>query len=109
MDPETVLNRDSEVVLDARKARLLDTAAPQRSEDRQRKVDFQVAYDDGDGFRDGLLMPIAYDDLYVLPTEKMTQGTLRCRHPLAQGRADAEPGRIRAAAVPRDLVSRAAR
>ena len=62
-------------MLDARKARLLDTVAPQRSEERQRKVDFQVTFNDGNGFRDGLLTPIAYDDLYVLPTEKMTQGS----------------------------------
>ena len=41
VDPETVLDRAREVVLDAREARLLTTDAPQRTEDRQRKVDFE--------------------------------------------------------------------
>ncbi|MCW3838991.1 S8 family serine peptidase [Micromonospora yasonensis] len=76
MDPETVLDGSgAEVVLDARKARLLDTATPQRSQDRQRKLDYAVTYADGDSFRDGFLVPIKYDDLYVTPTEKVTQGS----------------------------------
>ena len=36
--------RSADVVLDASKARLLQTEAPQRTEDRQRKVDFNVHY-----------------------------------------------------------------
>ncbi|MEF9881621.1 S8 family peptidase [Streptomyces sp. P9-A4] len=45
VDPEAVLKDGSaEVVLDASKARLLQTEAPQRTEDRQRKVDFKVHY-----------------------------------------------------------------
>lgn len=77
VDPETVLDRNSEVVLDARKAHLLDTAAPQRSEVRQSKVDFQVTFNDGFPVRDSLMIPIMYDDLYLLPTEKMTRGTFQ--------------------------------
>ena len=42
VDPETILDQDREVVLDARQARLLHTKAPQLTEDRQRKVDFQL-------------------------------------------------------------------
>ena len=42
VDPETVLDRSTEVVLDARDARLLQTEAPQRTEDRQRKVDLSI-------------------------------------------------------------------
>ena len=42
VDPETVLDHSTDVVLDARKARLLQTTAPQRSEDRQRKVDLDI-------------------------------------------------------------------
>jgi subtilisin family serine protease len=75
VDPVTVLNASTEVVLDARKARLLDTAAPQRTEDRQVKVDFQVGYAGGDAYRDAYLVPVKYDDVYVSPTEQVTQGS----------------------------------
>ncbi|MCW3816359.1 S8 family serine peptidase [Micromonospora sp. DR5-3] len=76
VDPETVLDGSgAEVVLDASKARLLNTVAPQRSQDRQRKLDYTVKYANGDSFRDGFIVPIKYDDLYVTPTEKVTQGS----------------------------------
>ncbi|MEV5541052.1 S8 family serine peptidase [Saccharopolyspora shandongensis] len=74
--PETVLaNSGAEVVLDASKARLLDTTAPQRSEDRQRKVDYIVKYANGDSFRNGFMVPVKYDDLYVTPTKQLSQGS----------------------------------
>ncbi|WP_327715344.1 S8 family serine peptidase [Streptomyces sp. NBC_00490] len=78
VDPETVLEDGSaDVVLDASKARLLQTEAPQRTEDRQRKVDFNVHYDGHDPFTDfrgGYLVPPTYDDIYVTPTERMRRG-----------------------------------
>ncbi|MFF1495320.1 S8 family serine peptidase [Streptomyces sp. NPDC058304] len=78
VDPETLLkDRSADVVLDARKARLLQTEAPQRTEDRQRKVDFNVHYkglDPFTDFRSGYVVPPTYDDVYVSPTEPMTQG-----------------------------------
>ncbi len=78
VDPETVLNGGSaDVVLDASKARLLQTEAPQRTEDRQRKVDFNVHYNGMDpflDFRSAYVLPAAYDDVYVTPTEPMKQG-----------------------------------
>ena len=37
-----------------------------------------------------------YDDLYVLPTDAGDDRVIRVGHPLAQGRADAHPGRARA-------------
>jgi hypothetical protein len=39
-------------------------------------VDFQVTFNDGSGYRDTLIVPVFYDNLYLLPTEKMTQGRL---------------------------------
>ncbi|MEV0426317.1 S8 family serine peptidase [Micromonospora sp. NPDC050495] len=75
VDPETVLDRAAEVVLDASRARLLETTAPQPTEDRQRRLDFEVRYADGDSFREAYQLPVSYDDLYVLPTEKVTQGS----------------------------------
>ncbi|MEU9303286.1 S8 family serine peptidase [Streptomyces sp. NPDC048269] len=78
VDPETVLKDGSvDVVLDASKARLLQTEAPQRTEDRQRKVDFNVHYKGLDPFMDyrsAYVLPLAYDDVYVAPTEPMKHG-----------------------------------
>ncbi|WP_322938283.1 S8 family peptidase [Nocardioides bizhenqiangii] len=75
VDPETVLDQDREVVLDARDARLLQTEAPQLSEDRQRKVDFQLV--DGSGLEVRSAYPVAptADDVYVSPTEPVTEGS----------------------------------
>ncbi|MEU4269421.1 S8 family serine peptidase [Streptomyces sp. NPDC026092] len=78
VDPETVLkDGPADVVLDASKARLLQTEAPQRTEDRQRKVDFNVHYKGLDpylDYRSAYVLPPMYDDVYVSPTEPMTQG-----------------------------------
>ncbi|MER5383686.1 S8 family serine peptidase [Streptomyces sp. NPDC002688] len=78
VDPETVLKDSSaDVVLDARKARVLRTEAPQRTEDRQRKVDFNVHYkglDPYSDYRSAYVVPPMYDDVYVAPTEPMKQG-----------------------------------
>ncbi|MFF3886319.1 S8 family serine peptidase [Streptomyces sp. NPDC001914] len=76
--PETVLkDGPMDVVLDASKARLLRTRAPQRSEDRQRKVDFNVHYKGFDpytDYRSAYVLPPTYDDVYVSPTEPMKHG-----------------------------------
>ena len=70
VDPETVLHQSTDVVLDARKARLLQTTAPQRTEDRQRKVDLSVV--DADAAWSSAAptsVPPMVDDIYVSPTE----------------------------------------
>ncbi|MGW0966472.1 S8 family peptidase [Streptomyces sp. NPDC002516] len=76
--PETVLkNGPVDVVLDASKARLLQTRAPQRTEDRQRKVDFNVHYTGQDpytDYRSAYVLPPTYDDVYVAPTQPMKHG-----------------------------------
>ncbi|WP_327418615.1 S8 family peptidase [Streptomyces sp. NBC_01233] len=78
VDPETVLKGGSaDVVLDASRARLLQTEAPERTEDRQRKVDFNVHYKGLDpylDYRSAYVLPPTYDDVYVAPTEAMKQG-----------------------------------
>jgi subtilisin family serine protease len=76
IDPETLLNKNNEIVLDASKARFLDTAAPQRTETRQKKISYVVSYNDGNSFGDAIPMPVKYDDMYLQPTEPMTQGKL---------------------------------
>ena len=75
VDPETVLAHDAEVSLDARKTRLLETTAPQRTEDRQRKVDLSITADNGQEFRSAYAVPPGVDDIYVSPTEAMTSGS----------------------------------
>lgn len=65
------------MVLDASRARLLRTEAPERTEDRQRKVDFNVHYKGLDpylDYRSAYVLPPTYDDVYVAPTEAMKQG-----------------------------------
>ncbi|MEU8080045.1 PA domain-containing protein, partial [Catellatospora citrea] len=76
VDPETVLgDGPATVVLDASKARLLQTDAPQRTEDRQRKVDFNMHFRDLDtNVRSAYDIAPSYDDVYVSPTESVTQG-----------------------------------
>lgn len=74
VDPETVLDSSTEVVLDARDARLLETQAPERAEDRQRKVDFGIVDRFGLEIRSAYSVPPFTDDLYVSPTEPMTEG-----------------------------------
>lgn len=78
VDPETVLKDGSaDVVLDASRAHLLRTEAPQRTEDRQRKVDFNVHYKGLDpylDYRSAYVLPPTYDDVYVAPTQPMKQG-----------------------------------
>jgi len=75
VDPETVLKTDTTIVLDARDARLLQTTAPERSEDRQRKVDFSIVDGTGLEARSAYAVPPMYDDLYVSPTDAMSEGT----------------------------------
>ncbi|WP_405526606.1 S8 family serine peptidase [Streptomyces avidinii] len=103
VDPETVLKGGSaDVVLDASRARLLQTEAPERTEDRQRKVDFNVHYKGLDpylDYRSAYVLPPMYDDVYVAPTEPMQQGefTLTTRWRKGEPRLDLSTpgGRLR--------------
>ncbi|MFI0960992.1 S8 family peptidase [Streptomyces sp. NPDC021080] len=103
VDPETVLKDGPvDVVLDASKARLLQTQAPQRTEDRQRKVDFNVHYKGQDpytDYRSAYVLPATYDDVYVAPTEPMKHGefllTTRWRKGEPQLALSAAGGRLR--------------
>ncbi|WP_080635132.1 S8 family peptidase, partial [Salinispora pacifica] len=73
--PGIGLDKPTEVTLDASKARLLDTATPQRTENRQRTLNYAVDYPNADSFRFAYRVPIWYDDLYVLPTEKPAESS----------------------------------
>ncbi|WP_027657362.1 PA domain-containing protein, partial [Salinispora vitiensis] len=69
--PGVVLDKPTEVTLDASQARLLDTTTPQRTENRQRRLEY-VNYPEISPFHYIYNIPDRYDDLYVLPTEKTT-------------------------------------
>jgi subtilisin family serine protease len=75
VDPEIQLDQSRDVVLDARAARLLQTTAPQRSEDRQRKVDLSIVDSTGLEFRSAYEVPPMVDDIYVSPTAPVTEGS----------------------------------
>ncbi len=72
--PEVVLDKPTEVNLDASQARLVDTTTPQRTENRQRLLQYAVDYRTGTAplYYVHSIAPV-YDDLYVLPTEKTTE------------------------------------
>ncbi|WP_309225070.1 PA domain-containing protein, partial [Salinispora sp. H7-4] len=72
VSPGIELDKPTEVTLDASQARLLDTTTPQRTENRQRKLEYVVDYPEASPFRYAYKIPDRYDDLYVLPTEKTT-------------------------------------
>ena len=75
VDPEVKLHQTTDVVLDARDARLLQTTAPQRTEDSQRKVDLSIVDSTGMEFRSAYQVPPMVDDIYVAPTTPVTEGS----------------------------------
>ncbi|GAA2206005.1 S8 family serine peptidase [Nonomuraea monospora] len=76
IDPETVLDGNKEVVLDASEARPLSVSTPQLAERRQTQLDFARTIPGQDRpIRLGYVLPIWYDSVYVSPTERVTKGT----------------------------------
>ncbi|MFD0466916.1 S8 family serine peptidase [Nonomuraea thailandensis] len=76
VDPETVLDGNKEVVLDASEARPVGVSAPKLAERRQTQLDFaRTVPGQDDPIRLGYVLPIWYDSVYVSPTEKVTKGT----------------------------------
>ena len=76
VDPETVLDRPAEVVLDARKARLLRDrrAAAHRGPPAQGRLQIVVRRRRPSSASALRRSRSTYDDLYVSPTEPMTEG-----------------------------------
>ncbi|NUT38018.1 MAG: S8 family serine peptidase [Hamadaea sp.] len=73
--PGIVMNQAREVELDASRARLLDIAAPQRTEDRSRIVDYEIGFSDGQSARITDVIPVWYDEVYVSPVAQPAQGS----------------------------------
>ncbi|WP_433438570.1 S8 family peptidase [Nonomuraea sp. CA-141351] len=74
-NPEITLDRNTEIVLDAGKARQVSTTTPKPGERRQMQLDFLRTVPDKASIRLGYLMPIWYDSVYVSPTKKVTKGS----------------------------------
>ncbi|GAA3446554.1 S8 family serine peptidase [Planomonospora venezuelensis] len=103
VDPETVLDRPSEIVLDASRARRASATTPRAAEDRQRRLDFHRAVPSGPGIRGAYLLPVRYDDVYVSPTGKVATGSFGYLTRWRKGEPRislAVPGRPEIAAVP---------
>ncbi|WP_049559175.1 S8 family peptidase [Nonomuraea sp. SBT364] len=73
--PETLLDGDTELVLDASEARPVTVTTPKPTEHRQQHLDFVRALPDTPGMRLGYMLPIWYESVYVSPTKKVTQGS----------------------------------
>ncbi|MEU8620526.1 S8 family serine peptidase [Streptomyces sp. NPDC048623] len=94
IDPETVLDKNATVVLDARKARKVSARTPRETETRQWRWDMARTASDGTLLRDVYMLPVKYDQLWATPTEQVTQGkfSFRTRWRLGQEAWDVEAG-----------------
>ncbi|NUP66507.1 MAG: S8 family serine peptidase [Nonomuraea sp.] len=75
VDPETVLDGDTEIVLDASAARPVSVTTPKLGETRQTQLDFLRSAPEQDPVRLGYILPIWYESIYVSPTTKVTKGS----------------------------------
>ncbi|WP_307814042.1 S8 family serine peptidase [Streptomyces sp. N35] len=80
--PETVLDKDTTVHLDASKARKVTSSTEQETEISQTVMNFHRSYADGTGtsgpgFDAALVLLPEYDAVYAAPTQKVTKGTFK--------------------------------
>ncbi|MEU9064115.1 S8 family serine peptidase, partial [Streptomyces sp. NPDC048430] len=73
--PETILDKATTVTLDASKARKVSVRTPKETEKRQLRYDMARTSPDGVVQRDAFQIPLTYDQLWVSPTKKVTQGS----------------------------------
>nr|BFE76838.1 hypothetical protein GCM10020092_101390 [Actinoplanes digitatis] len=73
-DPEIVLDRDREVVLDARQAREATATVPRVTEDRMLYLNWYRSDGDTSTIIDQYLLPPWIDTMYALPTKPVTRG-----------------------------------
>ena len=68
--PHFLIDRDQEVVLDARKAKRITVTTPRPSENRHRRIQYfhDAGIPDGFTFMDLYFVPPNVDDMYALPT-----------------------------------------
>ncbi|WP_238442260.1 S8 family serine peptidase [Streptomyces pratensis] len=73
--PETILDKATTVTLDASKARKVSVRTPKETETRQLRYDMARTSPEGVVQRDAFQIPLIYDQLWALPTKKVTQGS----------------------------------
>ncbi|MCX5390561.1 S8 family serine peptidase [Streptomyces sp. NBC_00094] len=74
VDPETMLDKDTTITLDASKARKISVRTPEESETRQWRYDMARTAPSGAVFREAYPIPVKYDQLWATPTEQVTEG-----------------------------------
>lgn len=74
VDPETVLDKDVTITLDASKARKISVRTPKETETRQWRYDMARIAPNGVVLRETSAIPVKYDQLWATPTEKVTEG-----------------------------------
>ncbi|WP_236063962.1 S8 family peptidase [Streptomyces poriferorum] len=74
VDPETELAGDTSVTLDASKSRLISARTPKPTEARETRYEMVRTATDGTVIRSVVTLPIALDELWVSPTDKVTEG-----------------------------------
>lgn len=74
VDPETKLTDDATVTLDATKSRLISARTPKPTEVRETRYEMVRTAQDGTVIRNIVTLPIATDELWVSPTDKVTEG-----------------------------------
>ncbi|MFF9688349.1 S8 family serine peptidase [Streptomyces sp. NPDC014623] len=72
--PETILDKATTVTLDASKARKVSVRTPRETETRQLRYDMARTSPEGVVQRDAFQIPLTYDQLWVSPTKKVTEG-----------------------------------
>ncbi|MGI5373847.1 S8 family serine peptidase [Streptomyces sp. CA-251387] len=96
-DPELVLDRDRELVLDASRAREVTAEVPRRTEDRMLYMNWHRSDGDLSTVDIQYLLPPTHDSMFVLPTRKVTTGSFeyqtrwRKAHPLLTLTHDGRP------------------
>ncbi|MFG2924701.1 S8 family serine peptidase [Streptomyces sp. NPDC048305] len=74
VNPETVLDKNTTITLDASKARKVSVRTPKETEKRQIRYDMARTSSDGLVLRDAYQLPLIYDQLWVSPTKTVEQG-----------------------------------
>ncbi|MFF4540689.1 S8 family serine peptidase [Streptomyces aureus] len=76
--PQTTLDRDREVTLDARTLRQVDARVGRRTETRQVIMEYDRAGGGSDLFG-AVQVPVKYDSVFAAPTRRVTEGTFDYR------------------------------
>lgn len=74
VDPETKLTDDTTVTLDASKSHLVSARTPKPTEVRETRYEMVRTVEGGSVIRSVITLPIAVDELWASPTDKVSEG-----------------------------------